>query len=172
MALSYQQIEADALQAGWAAKDVPTIAAIVMAESGGDPMATNWRDAWTGGPGRGLAQITPGSLADYDPIQNLRDALSKFQSQGWGAWSTFTGGQFQQYLGAAQSAFAGVSGGGTVSGPTGGSIGDAISGLPASVGHGLANFAGAGAGNIGTWVHNNIVGLLVGLVVALMLWSR
>jgi CHAP domain len=47
----------------------------------------------------------------------------------------------------------------------------AVAGLPASVGHGLADAAGAGVANVGIWVRNQIVPLVVALVVALVLWS-
>lgn len=51
------------------------------------------------------------------------------------------------------------------------SIGPAIQGLPASIGHGLANALSASLGNVGTFARNNIVALVVALVVAVMLFA-
>lgn len=47
----------------------------------------------------------------------------------------------------------------------------AIAGLPASIGHGLANAAGATTANVGTWFRNQLVPLLVGLTVAIVLFG-
>lgn len=47
----------------------------------------------------------------------------------------------------------------------------AIAGLPGSVGHGLANAATATTSNVATWFKNQIVPLLVGLVVAIVLFG-
>jgi surface antigen len=50
-------------------------------------------------------------------------------------------------------------------------IGSAIAGVPASIGHGLANAGTATGHNLGTWAKNNIVGLVVALVVALVIFG-
>ena len=47
----------------------------------------------------------------------------------------------------------------------------AIAGLPASVGHGLANAASATTSNVATWLKNQLVPLLVGLTVAIVLFG-
>lgn len=66
-------------------------------------------------------------------------------------------------IGAGQTAASDVSGLG--------SIGPAIAGLPGSVGHGLANAAGAGLTDVSTFFKNQIVALIVALVVAIVLWG-
>lgn len=48
---------------------------------------------------------------------------------------------------------------------------EAIAGLPASIGHGLAGAAGASAQNAGIWFRNQLVPLLVGLTVAIVLFG-
>jgi hypothetical protein len=47
----------------------------------------------------------------------------------------------------------------------------AIAGLPASVGHGLADAGGAAVANATTFFRNQIVALVVALVVAIVLWG-
>lgn len=47
----------------------------------------------------------------------------------------------------------------------------AVAALPAEVGHGLANAAGASLQNVGIWARNQIVPLLVALVVAIVLFG-
>lgn len=47
----------------------------------------------------------------------------------------------------------------------------AIAGLPASIGHGLANATGAGLQNVATFAKNQLVPLTVALVVALVLFG-
>jgi hypothetical protein len=73
------------------------MAAIAMAESGGDSTAYNPSGA------TGLWQILgavnasdQGSLTD--PTTNAHEALLKLQSQGLGAWVTYTSGAYKQYL--------------------------------------------------------------------------
>src|SRR5205085_37010 len=50
------------------------------------------------------------------------------------------------------------------------SLPQAIAGLPADIGHGLANAAGASLGNLGVFVRNQLVPLLVALVVVIVLF--
>lgn len=47
----------------------------------------------------------------------------------------------------------------------------AIAGLPASIGHGVADAGGALLANASTFARNQIVALIVALVVAIVLWS-
>lgn len=63
---------------------------------------------------------------------------------------------------------AGAAAGGVLGSQLG--IGQAVAGLPASIGHGLANALGAGTHDVGAWIHNQLVPLLVALAVALVLF--
>ena len=69
------------------------MAAIAMAESGGNPAARNPSGA------SGLWQILglpfPGN--PFDPLTNARMAVSKYESQGLGAWVTYTSGAYRQF---------------------------------------------------------------------------
>ena len=62
---------------------------------------------------------------------------------------------------------------GAVAGAAGGALGlpQAIADVPTSIGHGLANAGTAVGHNLGVWARNNIVGLVVALVVALVIFG-
>lgn len=84
-----------------------TMAAIAMAESGGNPQATNSNT--NGTEDRGLWQINsiwsqfnPQSL--FDPNYNARAAVAVEKAQGLTAWSTYNSGAYKQFLGQASSA--------------------------------------------------------------------
>jgi hypothetical protein len=70
------------------------MAAIAMAESGGNPAARNASGA------SGLWQILglpfPGN--PFDPLTNARMAVAKWRTQGLGAWVTFTSGAYRQFM--------------------------------------------------------------------------
>lgn len=51
------------------------------------------------------------------------------------------------------------------------SLGDAIGGLPANIGHGLANAFSAGISNVATFAKNQIVPFAVALVIVLVLFG-
>jgi hypothetical protein len=74
------------------------MAAIALAESSGNPNAVN-NDA-NGTQDRGLWQINSvhGFSNSFDPGANAQQAVSVEQSQGLGAWSTYTGGEYKNYL--------------------------------------------------------------------------
>ena len=85
-AYSLSQMIQMAENAGFSGDDAAHIAAIAMAESGGDPNAT-------GRAGEvGLTQINPNAWgfakSARDPQQAFDDAFQVYQKQGWGAWST------------------------------------------------------------------------------------
>ena len=98
--------------AGFNASQANTMAAIAMAESGGNPRALN-DNRRTGDLSYGLAQI---NMIDrlgperrrqfgissneqlYDPATNARAAKSVFDSQGFNAWSVYKSGAYRQYL--------------------------------------------------------------------------
>jgi hypothetical protein len=81
-------------QVGGAAGVAHLMGAIGMAESGGDPRAHNPSGA------SGLWQILglpfPGN--PFIPATNARMALSKYRSQGLGAWSAYTNGSYRQFF--------------------------------------------------------------------------
>jgi hypothetical protein len=70
------------------------MAAIALAESGGNPRAHNPSGA------TGLWQILgnpfPGNA--YNPMTNAKMAVSKYRSQGLGAWEAYTKGMHTKYL--------------------------------------------------------------------------
>lgn len=93
------------VQAGGPPAAAPTMAAIAMAESGGSTGAQNPSGA------AGLWQILPSAHPQFnvhqlltDPAYNARAAVSVYNSQGLGAWSTYTNGAFKQYLSGAAAA--------------------------------------------------------------------
>ena len=79
------------------------MAAIAEAESSGDPLATNPTDNNGTQTSWGLWQISDGThnppaAAWSDPATNAGLALSKLQSQGLGAWGTYTSGAYKGFL--------------------------------------------------------------------------
>ena len=100
MEYSFAQLAALWRQAGGPSRASGTMAAIVLAESGGDPSAVN-RDA-NGTVDRGLWQINSshGYPADQSlqPLPNAREAVAVFRSQGLSAWSTYTSGAYKRYM--------------------------------------------------------------------------
>ena len=70
------------------------MAAIALAESGGNPAAHNPSGA------SGLWQILgnpfPGN--PMDPMTNAKMAVSKYKSQGLGAWEAYTRGMHTKYM--------------------------------------------------------------------------
>lgn len=85
----------------------PTMAAIALAESGGDASKTN--TAATEGPGGswGLWQIDVtyhpqfNSTELLDANYNAQAAVSVYNSQGFTAWSAYKNGSFARYMNAA-----------------------------------------------------------------------
>jgi hypothetical protein len=106
-----QQIACWLYEGGWPPALIPTADAITFPESGGNPQQIQHPhtvvDVGRPGVGVGLLQITPGTMADLDPIQNARDGWGKYQRQSWGAWTTYTGGQYLAYVGRVDAALAG-----------------------------------------------------------------
>lgn len=101
--------------AGFPESMVPTMAAIAMAESGGNPRAHN-PNAATGDNSYGLWQVNMlgkmgadrrrqfgigSNEALFDPATNAAAARQIYQQQGLGAWSVYRSGAFRQYLPAA-----------------------------------------------------------------------
>jgi len=91
---SKSQLAALWRRAGGDPKIANLMAAIALAESGGNPRAHNPSGA------SGLWQILglpfPGDV--YNPLTNARMAVAKYQSQGLRAWEVYTNGSYRQYL--------------------------------------------------------------------------
>jgi hypothetical protein len=107
-ALTYPQLEAVWMQGAsgtqyatpqWAA----LMSAIALAESSGIPTNTNPNDNGGTQTSWGLWQISLGnhdapSPNWADPVENAKLAVGKLQSQGLGAWGTYTSGLYKQFL--------------------------------------------------------------------------
>lgn len=117
--LTASQIASLLRQQGVSADKIPTMTAISLAESSGNPRAFN-PNASTGDKSYGLFQVNMlGGLGPermkqfglkkeeelFDPAVNARAAKKILESQGLGAWSVYKGGQYKQYLPEAQKAF-------------------------------------------------------------------
>jgi Lysozyme like domain len=99
---SFPELQQLWTQAGGSVTLAPIMAAIALAESGGNPNAhhvTRREDS------RGLWQINVRAHPSfahanlYDPAVNAQAAVSVYRSQGLGAWSTYTSGAYESYLG-------------------------------------------------------------------------
>ena len=103
MLLTFAQLEALAIGAGFNATLAPTMAAIALAESGGDPSALNPNDNGGTQSSYGLWQISTGTHYPpdpnwYVPETNAALAYGKYQSQGLQAWGTYTSGAYRAFL--------------------------------------------------------------------------
>ncbi len=140
-------------QAGGPADVANLMAAIALAESGGNPRAHNPSGA------SGLWQILGLPFAGnvWDPLTNARMAVSKYRSQGLGAWEAYTNGAYKNFDGG------GGSGGllGTIGGLVTGGL-DAVLGKLPGLGelpdwlHGLGGFVKDKAGS---WIKEQLGGL-------------
>jgi hypothetical protein len=152
-ALTPLQVEQDWVAAGGPLSGAVTAAALADAESAdiADRIQGSTESAPTvPGPGTpsdaalvgyGLWQITPGSPADYDPNENAKIAVEKYDSSlaagggGWSPWTTYGTARYQAALPAAQAAFSQL----TAAGGAGVSAGTAGAG-------GATTATGTGAG--------------------------
>jgi hypothetical protein len=94
---TYAQLEGLWEQAGGSSALAPVMAAIALAESGGNSNAYNASGA------TGLWQILGAVNASdqsslTNPAVNAKEAVLKYNSQGLGAWATYTSGAYKQYL--------------------------------------------------------------------------
>lgn len=101
--LSFAQLEGYWIQAGGSTALAPLMAAIALAESGGNPNATNPTDNNGTQTSWGLWQISLGNHNEpspdwNDPLENAKLALGKWKTQGLWAWGTYTSGAYKQYL--------------------------------------------------------------------------
>jgi hypothetical protein len=99
---TYGQLETLWTNAGGSRTLAPLMAAIALAESGGNPDATNPNDNNGTQTSWGLWQISNGT--HNQPVQgiltpsvNAQQAVAKYQSQGLGAWGTYTSGDYEKY---------------------------------------------------------------------------
>lgn len=101
---TYAQLEGFWDQAGGDPNVAPIMAAVAEAESSGSDVIQQGQPYAT--TGWGLWQITPGDSvpsvgidqALLNPLTNAEAAVSKYKSQGLGAWTTYTSGAYRQYL--------------------------------------------------------------------------
>lgn len=115
MARTYStaQIAQGLKEAGFPEPIIPTMTAVIQAESGGNPFAHN-PNASTGDNSYGLAQVNMlgGMEAErlkqfglrskeqlFDPAINLRAAKQIYDQQGLGAWGAYTNGSYKKFLG-------------------------------------------------------------------------
>lgn len=89
---SYGQLEQLWINAGGPRSRAALMAAIAMAESHGCSSALNSIRAC------GLWQIHPYQNGCLDGPTNARMAVAKYQSQGLGAWQSYTNGAYKQFL--------------------------------------------------------------------------
>lgn len=116
---TYAQLEDLWINAGGNKTLAPVMAAIALAESSGNPDARNPSGAT--GLWQILGAVNPsdqGSLTN--PQTNAKEAVLKYQSQGLGAWTTYTSGAYRQFLeGGVQPIPAGVAAPQSSTGTTG-----------------------------------------------------
>lgn len=101
--LTYSQLEGVWIQAGGQASLAPLMAAIALAESGGNPNSLNATDNGGTQSSFGLWQISTGTHTPpasnwNDPVENARLAIGKLHSQGLAAWGTYTSGAYKPFL--------------------------------------------------------------------------
>lgn len=111
---SYSQAQLAQLwvQAGGDPQVAQTMAAIAMAESSGRASAVNTSNS-NGTVDRGLWQINSVhgyGLSSMNPLQNARQAVAVYRSQGLGAWSTFNTGAYKGFLATTAAAGGSASG--------------------------------------------------------------
>jgi hypothetical protein len=156
MALSPQEIAGAAQAAGFPPAELATATAVALAESGGDPAATNRNT--NGSYDYGLWQINTvhGPLLSqgnrFDPVDNAKMAYTVWQRAGnkWTPWVTYKMGTYRVFmpkatLGAAAPTAPSVAAGSApaVDDPTSGpvdSVTNAIGGLSSSIGENFKAF--------------------------------
>jgi hypothetical protein len=95
---SFRRLEELWEKAGGNQAEAPLMAAIALAESGGNPFAVNHNT--NGTVDRGLWQINSvhGDLSTLDPAANARAAVQIRKESGLGAWVTYKTGAYKTYL--------------------------------------------------------------------------
>jgi Lysozyme like domain len=101
---TYAQLEGLWEQAGGSTALAPIMAAIAMAESGGNSQAYNPSGA--SGLWQILGAVNPADQGNlFNPQVNAKEAVLKYNAQGLDAWETYTNGAYKQFL---QSGIQGV----------------------------------------------------------------
>ena len=100
---TYAQLEGLWINAGGSQSLAPLMAAIAEAESGGNPSAVNAVDNNGTQTSWGLWQVSNGTHSPpaaniLDPNVNAQQAVAKYQSQGLGAWGTYTSGAYRAFM--------------------------------------------------------------------------
>lgn len=118
MAYTYAQLEGLWISNGGSAALAPIMAAIALAESGGNPLAKNTTDNGGSQTSWGLWQISDGTHNQpvnniLDPNINASQAVKKVQSQGLSAWGTYTSGKYKQFMSGAAPSTSGLPSGST-----------------------------------------------------------
>ena len=94
---SYAQLEQLWIGAGGSKALAPVMAAIAEAESSGNSQAYNASGA--SGLWQILGAVNPSDQGNlFNPQVNAKEALLKYNTQGLGAWVTYTSGAYKQYL--------------------------------------------------------------------------
>ena len=105
MIYSFGQLEQLWRQAGGPRRAAPVMAAIARAESGGNPHAQHVNS--DGSVDRGLWQINSSHgyspASSFNPLDNARQAVSIYHSQGLRAWTTFSNGAFRRFMGGSRN---------------------------------------------------------------------
>lgn len=138
---TFSQLEQLWINNGGDRASAPIMAAIALAESSGNPTATNQNS--NGTVDRGLWQINSvhGSLSTFDVNANAKAAVSIKRQQGLKAWVTYTTGAYRKFLSGAApdpnlpsgststAEQAGLLGGGDIAGAIGEGVGAGIAAL-------------------------------------------
>jgi hypothetical protein len=100
--LTDSQLERAWIDGGGSKAVAPLMAAIALAESGGNTDATNPTDNGGTQTSWGLWQISNGNHSEpspqwNNPVENARLAVGKYHTQGLGAWGTYTSGAYQRF---------------------------------------------------------------------------
>lgn len=89
-----RQLEGLWTEAGGPRSMATLMAAIALAESRGNPQASNQSGA------EGLwqikGQLVPGNI--FNPLVNAKNAVAKYRTQGLGAWATYTSGAYRPFM--------------------------------------------------------------------------
>jgi len=111
--LSASDIMGYAQNAGFSGDNLNTAIAVALAESSGNPGTVGDLTVTPGGS-IGLWQINLKAHPEYtadslvDPQTNANAAYAVFGTSGWGAWTTYNSGAYNNFLAQAQAATGGT----------------------------------------------------------------
>lgn len=100
---TFSQLEGLWIQAGGNRAVMPIMAAVALAESGGDAQAINPTDNGGRQTSWGLWQISNGTHSMpvpniLDPLVNAKQAVAKYKASGFSPWGTYASGAYLKYL--------------------------------------------------------------------------